>query len=1087
MKGLLLGACLLLNQATAQSEGIRPWETLYEDEDASGESVIGLWQFLPGHAAEDISGNGHTLTLRGQSSFVEGGRFGHCLESFPGDKDNDHPQGAYAQNHPDLSPSGAFTLELWIKARPEIEEYGNVFLLDKKYYHYAKDLPQANKDYCLYLHRTGEHRRVLVAYLGFGADSAEFRSNEFELLPGTWYHVAFSYDGKGTGRFFLDGAAIGRRVHEGRKGIAPGPYHLVIGDRYGSIYSGFPGTIDQVRICRTMLPCFSGVLEITPDKGRLSFVRMEKEAQVSLVVLNDTPQVLKEVALQWKWEESQGNDLMDLLPAGESHGISVPIDTKLRPGTYELYASAEAQGPSQPHKAEARLTVTVVPRPLPHVMPVLMWGTGDLDTLKEIGFTHHLVHLADYQRIWDEGASTEAAVSSQWSRYQRMLDECLAKGIGAAVVLYPGRWVMRKDDLKERFQRVDRRGEPRVHDNACAAHPDLLRFGKDVGTSVARTFASHPGLQASLIHSEIRDHTDLCFHEFDKQNFRDYAGFDIPEQAVSKGGVRWESLPDFPLDRLISDDHPLLLFYKWFWKEGDGWNWLHTRVHEGLHSTGRQDLWTFFDPAVRAPSIWGSGGEVDVLSQWTYSYPDPIKIGQATDELFAMAEGVPGQQVMKMTQVIWYRSQTAPELPEDESKRVSWEKEIPDARFITIAPDHLREAFWSKISRPIRGIMYHGWASLVPSQHGSYRYTNGETKTVLTELTRTVVKPLGPTLLQVSDRKADVALLESFSSQMFAGRGTRGWSGSWEADMHLILQWAHMQPKIVYEETILRDGLDDFKVLVMPFCDVLPKTVFERVFDFQRKGGILIADEYLVPALSPDILVRTYHRTKLPHTDKVILQERARLLRRELDPFYAGYGEASEQDVVLRFRRSGETDYLFALNDRREYGNYVGHHKRVMERGLPIESDIEVRRKKGHIYDLVQHQEVEAKRKKGHLFFHAAFRPGGGRLFMITSRPLRRLAMEMPEKAFLGESFSFEVRVTGPRDEIVDAVVPIHVEILDPEGRQAEGSGYYGAAQGQLSRQVDLASNDLTGEWTLRVTELAAGHTQLKRIPVRRR
>ena len=33
---------------------------------------------------------------------------------------------------------------------------------------------------------------------------------------------------------------------------------------------------------------------------------------------------------------------------------------------------------------------------------------------------------------------------------------------------------------------------------------------------------------------------------------------------------------------------------------------------------------------------------------------------------------------------------------------------MPVLRFITIAPMHLREALWCKISRPIQGIMYHG-------------------------------------------------------------------------------------------------------------------------------------------------------------------------------------------------------------------------------------------------------------------------------------------------------------------------------------------------------------------------------------------
>jgi hypothetical protein len=169
------------------------------------------------------------------------------------------------------------------------------------------------------------------------------------------------------------------------------------------------------------------------------------------------------------------------------------------------------------------------------------------------------------------------------------------------------------------------------------------------------------------------------------------------------------------------------------------------------------------------------------VSHWTYSYPDPLKIGQVADALSAMAAGRPGQQVMKMTQIIWYRSQTAPELPADEAEHTAWEKAQPEARFITIAPDHLREAFWAKIARPIRGIMYHGWGSLVDAgDDHAYRYTNPKTKEVLTELLHSVVQPLGPTFLQVPDRAADVALLESFSSQVFAGRGSSGWGRSWE-------------------------------------------------------------------------------------------------------------------------------------------------------------------------------------------------------------------------------------------------------------------------------------------------------------------
>src|SRR3972149_1579870 len=121
-----------------------PWQKPYTGEEATGENVIALWQFNPGEEAKDNSGNGHDLSLRGQARFVENGRFASCLESFPADQENDKPQGASAKNHPGLSPEGPFTLEMWFQPKPEMDDFATVFLLDKKYFHYAKDLPEAH-------------------------------------------------------------------------------------------------------------------------------------------------------------------------------------------------------------------------------------------------------------------------------------------------------------------------------------------------------------------------------------------------------------------------------------------------------------------------------------------------------------------------------------------------------------------------------------------------------------------------------------------------------------------------------------------------------------------------------------------------------------------------------------------------------------------------------------------------------------------------------------------------------------------------------------------------------------------------------
>ncbi len=1083
--GLILG-WLLLGDSRGQETGSsgKPWESLYTGEEATGEHVLGLWQFLPGQETKDSSGKGHELKLRGNSRFAEGGKFGNCLESFPADRENDRPHGAVVKNSPLLSPSGAFTLEMWICAKPEIEQTTLAFLLDKKYYHYESQLPQANWDYCWYIRRMRPGQFQMVASLGFGKDSETFASRPFPLKAGEWHHVAFCYDGRGTARFWLDGEVIGRESRPGRGDISPGKHDLVIGDRMGSIHAGFPGFMDQVRICRGIPPYFGGLTVNLAPGSRRVWQRMEENARLELQIANDYSGAVQKLAGIVTHPLGRQEIVLDQLGAGEGRILPVSIDTRLRPGRYTLAVELTGlrtdtlrKGGGKPVKISGQIEFEIVARPLPDQMPVILWGSGNPEEVAAIGFTHQFVSLVDYNRIWQAGKGTEPVSESRKADVIEELDNLLARGVRAAVHLHPCSWLLSQESLREKFQRIDRQGKPYSTPNTCGLFPEVQRFAYHVGASVGKTFGGHPALEAALIHSEVRDSTNLCFHDHDWEAVRQKLGFDIPPEATSKWGVRYSTIKDFPAERVVSEDHPLLRFYRWFWKEGDGWNGLHSAVHQGLIEQAGQRIWTWFDPAVRVPSIWGSGGQVDVISQWTYTYPDPIKIGQATDELLAMAEGS-GQRVMKMTQIIWYRSQTAPVLPEDPARRAEWENRIPDAQFITIAPDHVREALWVKLSRPIKGIMYHGWASLVEAPHGSYRYTNPQTKEVLRQLIGDVVRPLGPAFLLLEDPPADIALLESFTSQMFAGRGTYGWGRSWEADVHLILQWARLQPKILYEESVLRDGLSGYRVLVLPGCDVLPRSIVEAIQKFQASGGIVIGDDNLCPALQADYVLKTRRRTEKADADKAALQAEAEQLRQWLKTRYSWPVDSSEPDVVVRRRVAGEAEYVFAINDRRTYGDYVGHHGRVMEKGLPCTATVWLRREKGVVYDLVASRQVPTRFDSDGLAWQVELGPGEGRVFLVSPREIGNVQLAVPSEVPLGGKLSVEIRIVDSEGKDLPVVVPLYVEILDTVGKQAERTGYYATSQGKLSVGYEVAPNDLIGTWTVRVRELASGKEQ---------
>lgn len=1079
MRSLLI-ACACLSFATpiggaaeTDQELCQPWPAEYGEAAATGAHVLALWSFNeldPQGKVPDVSGHVPPATLAG-ASLAPDGRFGACLESACGWPQEDKPHRAMVPNHPRLSPAGAFTLECWLRPKPELAgDYPDAFLLDKKYV--------AHDDYQLILGPPGsDGARVLRACLGFGEDSSTWHARPVKLEPGVWRHIAFTYDGQGTGSFFVDGMPWGQQRIAGRRAISPGRHGLSIGDRIGSYHHGFPGFLDQVRLSSGALEFRRAKVQVLSD--RTCFVRRETAPVIRLAVTNllraPVPGARLTVGLEGL--PPQPFELAEIA-SGASATVDYRLDTSLRPDEYTLLAELDVTQP-EPYRSTETFSLRLVPRPVPDRFPVLMWGiyggvSEELERLQRIGFTHVLGLGADYDKIWKAGAPTDAGDPDTVARTRQALDVALANDLTVVASLSPGSWLR----SQEPFRRVDRKGQPYKQEEICGLCPEIRPFCQNVGASVARTYGDHPAFGGALIHTEVRDHAQPCFHPHDRDAFRAAAGFDIPPEAGGRGGVDYKRLADFPASRVIPDNHPLYVYYQWYWKHGDGWNALNSAVAEGLRSKCPPGFWTFHDPAVRVASVYGSGGSVDVLSQWTYSYPDPIRIGIATDELLAMTGGSGGrQQVMKMTQIIWYRGQTAPikKPGEPAPPPADWERRQPDAPFITIAPLHLREAFWTKIARPIKGIMYHGWQSLVPCVPTSgYRFTHPETQAELARLIRDVVRPLGPTLLQVPPVPSDVACLQSFASQMFAHRGTYGWGGGWSGDAYEVLLWAHLQPEIVYDETIATRGLDGFRVLVMPDCDVLTQTVAERIQQFQARGGLVVGDENTAPAIKPDLVLTGYKRTGRADQDKAALQALAADLRKQLDSRYTRAADCTNPDLIPYRRAAGDADYVFVVNDRREYGSYVGQHGLVMENGQPSAGTLTLARSGGYVYDLVDHVPVPARADGGQLRVDLELGPCDGRLYLASYQALGGVRVEVPDSVPQGGQAKCRVQVVDTDGKPFQAIVPLAIEIRDAAGRPAEGSGAYAAADGLLELTLDIAPNDVPGIWQITARELAS-------------
>ena len=1080
---LAVALCLVPVWTAAAADPGEPGASVYTGSEATGDHVLAIWQFQPGAELKDGKGKAD-LTLSGRARVVPDERFGGVLECFDGPPGEDKPNGAASAWKQAPTPAGAFTLEAWVKLKAEAEDptWHTAYVVDKTYVphtHQSKDL---NRDYFLNLRQQTPGKTIILqAGVGLGEEVITFASSPVDYLPGTWRHLAFAYNGKGTGMLFVDGRLVGRKTYPGKGPAAPGARHVALGERCGSTYSGLPGYLAQVRLVQGLSAMVKVLgVEVRHLFQRTAFERLEQgqSLQVQLTNLGDLP--LAGVVLRVDDGVVPREIAVGDLARETTQDMTMALPCVGKAGRYTLKVAATGHLRGAPVSAAAAFPYDLCNR-LPEFMPVVMWGGASFEQMKQIGFTHSM-HWMDHldSEAWQAGAPI--GFHSDFDEVRKTLNQALVEGLRVMGKMSAGSYFAGQKGYEQARQPYlcrDRQGNPTTRVNY--ALPRIQQLGFDAGRTIANNVGMFPVVDLVLPDSEFRDGSQVSFREEDRAAFRAASGRDIPELVGAKTGVKYERLEGFPPDRIVPDDDPLLTFYRWLWGGGDGYAGFLTRTREGLTPEGSH-VRVLWDPVVRCASKWGSGGEVDLIGHWTYVYPDPLVMGLATDEVLAMGKGGPAQQqATKMTQVIWYRSGTTGPLPEDKGKWAEWEKRLPEARFITIPPDMLEIALWQKLSRPVRAIMYHGAGSLWDKgKPGGYDFTNPDTAPRLAALVAHVVRPFGPMLLHLPERPAKVAMLESLASQMFHGGATYGSMNGPVGRMHGVLTRAHLQPEIVYDETIVRDGLDPFQVLVMPVCPVLAESVARRIVAWQAKGGIVVADESLAPRVTPDILIR-----QVQSDAKTESIEKARQLRAELGDVCLPYAEADTPEAILRIRTVGSTDYLFALNDQRTYGDYVGQYRKVMEKGIPLQATLTLRRPAGTVYDLLAGKAVAASVHEGALQIQAEFGPGEGRLYMITARPIAGVSIAGPDQAARSGTAVFGVTVTDAAGQPLDAVVPLRIDIADAQGKPAEHSGWHAAKAGQLTLKLDLAPNDTPGTWTVSVRDLAAGKTARKTFTVK--
>ena len=1027
-----------------------------------------VWDFT---REEGLAGGNFPLTLLGASRLGEDG-----LEIAEPEKNK--AQGAVTGKtvHPELSPR-AFRLTVEFKLAEKAFTRTNRVLVvyDNKHAFYMVDSPKktGHDGIMVVLERSkGTRSFAIKLHAGYGQTTKLYATKPYPLEPNTPHTLSVDYNGAGTLCLEMDGDQTLIETNDPRP-FSPAIFPLAIGDRGTSKYSPFEGSIHRV-VLEAREPLKAKLL----PKGRYSFVRDEERAtaKLRLWVLEPEKYAGSRVEISGAEGITEGSFPFAVEEGGHEIVLTIPVNCSLKCAAYPC--TLKVVGNAEPLEFPFEL----------HICP--KWYDNDQERglsttdlhypeVRQSGCTHLGVTVGYGDFSYGQSAS-EGSIQNAFRR----MDQYLRDGMHASA------WCLGPGTFKKYSEQypITRKGGEKNTKALEASNPEVQAKILDDVERYARACGTHPACDLIATSNESRDASFPNFSEHARESYRCATGKEIPpEVGDSRTGPHYRTLAKFPFTRIVPSNDPILEYYRWFWQEGDGWNPFLGKVAEAFAKGIGRPIATMYQPAVRVPPISGSGGPVTYNRHWTYIYPEPYNINYVISEQQNMVASTKGQEgVIASLQCFSYRSQLAPQEVKVDNPP-TWAVERPNAVFITTPPDLLQEAMWVCFARQLFGIDAKSYKTLYDNVlrgesklKAGYQFTNAASAPMLQKQFQTAGVPLGPLFRRIPERAPEVAVLESFSATIFAGRGTWGWQGK-IYDYGTMATLANLNPKVLYEENIAKGVPAETKVIIMPDCDVLTEESYAALREFDRRGGLIVGDENLVPGLMADFRLPVFNRKrKDAMADDTAIRQGAQALRRDLADYYRPYSDTDKDNLFTLVRSWRQADYLFVINDRRQAGDYIGAYNRVLEQGMPNEGHAIIRRQAGAVYDLVAHKSVPFTSTNGETVIPVSYSTNDGKALLVTDAPLKPLALGLVEQAKLDARF--ELTVTSPDK---DVLIPIQLTIESEKGYRADESGYAIVEDGSFTRSIHIPVNADHGSWSFTVTNLADGQTVTKTISIR--
>ena len=739
-------------------------------------------------------------------------------------------------------------------------------------------------------------------------------------------------------------------------------------------------------------------------------------------------------------------------------------------------------------------------RPNPDRMLVNAWdGPGtDPKRLAEYGFNQFKLHHENTMSRWTSDGKyrqpdNPMRMFSEGAEAKRQhiidqFDEALKHGIWAYIHLdYIGRvaegvtesYALKRDGSGIQDRATGHFGANNPRPNPW--HPKSVEVIQDFFAGILPAWKDMPAWRAVLLNSESERHLDVYGNAYWLKMAEKELGFKVPEDVSRAWGMKGKQLPE---DGIVESDDPHYRFYRWWHERGEGQGVLHAKVAETVKSI-RSDVNTWHDPALRQPYVRGRLAGLDQIMHWSYAWPNVSRFSLIADELRLAA--LESQEHIFMLQLIWFSSIPVPHSGPHWPHIKRSGKTYHGAHSPTI----VREGTWLALSRGVSGMSYHGVATADrrtlkrddPREdvegigYKSYMYSNPDSLLAIKDMSERVMQPYGMVIKRLKPAKGKVVMLLSTANAVLTDRGAEDMIMKEAGHIYAKLQAAHVPVDAAFEVNLEENGLDGYKAIALPGCKVIPRHLYDMIRKFETGGGLVIADQYLVPKFSN---VLTLPRKAPAWRGEAALEkehiDQARDVHRALDSRITRWADCDSPSVILSVLEHESDKYLFTINNLRRTGDYMKPWGRVLDDGVAQETVVRIRQADCIIYDALAREKIVPRSSEGWMSWNVRLGPGEGRIFVVRTKPIKRIKVNAPDSVEKGGQVKVAISIEDDGGQNSKGLVPLRITVKDSQGTVRDASDYYLTQDGRAEISLSIAKNDPSGDWSVTARELYGGN-----------